>query len=142
MITVKHILEEKGTNVWCISPQASVLDAIRMMSEKEVGALVVTEGEKPVGILSERDYARKVILLGRSSAETRIEEIMTRRVVYARPELNLEECMALMTGKGVRHLPVLEAGRLVGMLSMRDLLKATIADQNHTIEQLERYITG
>ena len=142
MKTVKHILDAKGRNVWSIDVGALVFDAVKQMAEKKVGALVVKDGEKVVGIVSERDYARKMILEGRSSRETLVKEIMTPRVVYVSPKTTLEECMALMTHKDIRHLPVMEAGELVGMLSIRDLLAAIIGDQQHTIEQLERYITN
>jgi CBS domain-containing protein len=142
MMTVKKIIENKGSTVWCIGPDDSVFDAICRMSEREIGALIVTEGDKPVGIISERDYARKVILQGRSSKSTRVGDIMTRRVVYVDPDTTVQDCMALMGEKGIRHLPVMEGDRLAGMLSMRDLLRAIIADQQYTIEQLERYISG
>ena len=142
MKTVKHILDKKGPEVWSIGADAPVFEAIRLMAEKEVGALMVKDGERIVGIVSERDYARKVILKGRSSKETRTEEIMTTRVVYVNPERTIEECVALMTNKGIRHLPVLDEGELMGMLSSRDLLGAIIAEQQYEIEQLERYITG
>ncbi len=142
MKTVKHILDAKGRNVWSIDAGALVFDAVKQMADKKVGALVVKDGEKVVGIVSERDYARKMILEGRSSRETPVKEIMTPRVVYVGPERTLEECMALMTHKDIRHLPVMEAGELVGMLSIRDLLAAIIGDQQYTIEQLERYITN
>jgi CBS domain-containing protein len=112
------------------------------MAEKEIGALAVMEGERLVGIISERDYARKVILLGRSSLTTAVKEIMTRRVVCTYPEQPIEECMALVTEKRVRHLPVLEGGKLAGLISIGDLVKSIIADQRLVIEQLERYITG
>jgi CBS domain-containing protein len=140
MKTVRQILDNKGHDVWCVNVNAPVIDAIKLMEEKRVGALVVTHDDKPVGIISERDYARKVILKGRSSHETRIGEIMTRRVLYVQPGQTVEECMALMTEKSVRHLPVLDKGALVGMLSIGDLVRAIIADQQLMIELLERYI--
>jgi len=141
MKTVKHVLDAKGRNVWSIDAGAAVLDGIKQMAEKKVGALMVKDGEKVAGIVTERDYARKVILKGRSSRETQIKEIMTPRVVYVGPEATVEECMALMTNKEIRHLPVMDDGELAGMLSIRDLLTAIIGDQQYTIEQLERYIT-
>ncbi|MFQ5877298.1 MAG: CBS domain-containing protein [Acidobacteriota bacterium] len=142
MKIVRQILDRKGWDVWSIDAGAPVYDAIRMMAEKEIGALVVTDGGRLAGIISERDYARKVILKGKSSRETATREIMTRRVVTVGPDRTVQDCMALMTGRRIRHLPVTEGDRVVGMLSIRDLLRATIADQQFTIEQLERYITG
>ena len=117
-------------------------EAIELMAEKVVGALLVMEGSNVVGVISERDYARKVILKGRSSKETRISEIMTTRVIYVRPDHTLEECMALMTEKRIRHLPVLDAGNLIGVLSIGDLVKAIIAEQKFIIDQLTHYISG
>ena len=141
MKKVKDILEGKGHAVWSIGPDASVFDALKLMAEKEVGALVVVEASKVVGILSERDYARKVILQGRSSPTTRVNEIMTTRVAYAQPQQNIDECMAIMTEKRIRHLPVMEEGHLIGVISIGDLVKSIIAEQQFIIEQLERYIT-
>jgi CBS domain-containing protein len=142
MKTVEQILDAKGSDVWSIAPDASVLDAIKLMAEKEVGALLIMTGEKPVGIVSERDYARKVILKGRSSQETPIKDIMTTKVVCASPGQSIEECMALMTDKHIRHLPVMDGDQLRGMLSIGDLVKAVIAEQKLVIKELERYISG
>lgn len=142
MRTVKQLLDDKGHHVWTVSPDASVFDAIKIMADKGVGALVVTDGDRPVGIVSERDYARKVILQGRSSQATAIKEIMTTAVIYARLDQTVEECMAVMTEKRIRHLPVMEGGTLVGMISIGDLVKAIIADQQFVIEQLAHYISG
>jgi len=142
MKTVKDILRVKGHEVWVIEPDALVYDALKLMADKKVGALVVMEGTRVVGIISERDYARKVILMGGSSKSMRIKEIMTTRVVYARSEQTIEECMALMTGKHIRHLPVINEGRLVGVVSIGDLVKSIIDEQKFVIEQLERYISG
>jgi signal-transduction protein with cAMP-binding, CBS, and nucleotidyltransferase domain len=142
MAKVKEILDLKGRNVWVIEPDASVYDAMRRMADKGVGALLVMEGEKLAGIVSERDYARKVILQGRSSRTTQVSEIMTSRVAYADLDQNIEECMVLMTEKRIRHLPVIEAGRVVGVISIGDLVKSIIAEQRFIIEQLERYING
>jgi len=142
MKTVEQILDAKGSDVWSITPDASVLEAIKLMAEKEVGALLVMTGEKPVGIVSERDYARKVILKGRSSHETPIQDIMTTHVVCVSPDQSIEECMALMTEKRIRHLPVMDGERLRGMLSIGDLVKAVIAEQKLVIKELERYISG
>jgi CBS domain-containing protein len=142
MKAVEQILDAKGSDVWSIAPDASVLEAIKLMAEKEVGALLVMTGEKPVGIVSERDYARKVILKGRSSKETPIKDIMTTNVVCASPGQSIEECMALMTAKRIRHLPVMDGDQLRGMLSIGDLVKAVIAEQKLVIKELERYISG
>jgi CBS domain-containing protein len=142
MRTVKQLLESKGRDVWSVSPDTSVLEAIKKMADKRIGALLVLDRGKPVGIVSERDYARKVILQGRSSQETPVKDIMTTRVVCARPDLNVEECMAIMTDKRIRHLPVMEGDEVLGMISIGDLVKAIIAEQQFLINQLERYITG
>lgn len=142
MTSVAHLLDTKGHAVWSITPEASVFDAIKRMAEKEVGALVVVEGERLAGIVSERDYARKVILRGRSSSETAVREIMTDKVFYVHPEQTVEECMALMTAKRIRHLPVLRGDRLDGIVSIGDLVKALIAEREVRIQQLESYITG
>ena len=142
MNTVKQILDQKGHSVFTIGPDASVYDAIAMMAEKHVGALAVTEGDKLVGLISERDYARKGFLQGRSSPDTKISEIMTDRVMVVSQERTTEECMALMTEKHFRHLPVVEDGDLVGIVSIGDMVKAIISEQQFTIEQLEHYITS
>jgi CBS domain-containing protein len=139
---VSDILSTKGGNVWSIEPGASVFDAMKLMAEKGVGALIVRQGERVAGVISERDYARKVILEGRSSPTTQVREIMTAHVLYAGPEQTVEECMAVMTDKRVRHLPVLEQGRLIGVISIGDLVKAIISEQQFRIEQLEQYIKG
>ena len=141
MKKVRDILQIKGREVWSIGPNESVFDALKLMAEKGVGALVVLEVSKVVGIISERDYARKVILHGRSSPTTRVSEIMTTRVAYAQPQQNIDECMAIMTEKRIRHLPVMEEGCLVGVISIGDLVKSIITEQQFIIEQLERYIT-
>lgn len=141
MKKVKELLRDKGTT-WSISPDASVYDAISMMAEKNIGALLVTEEERLIGMVSERDYARKVILAGRLSKETRVSDVMSTRVVFADPDETVEECMALMTDKRIRHLPVMEDGELLGIVSIGDLVKAVIAEQQFMIEQLEHYITG
>jgi CBS domain-containing protein len=142
MKTVRDILAAKGHQVWCVEPGATVFDALRLMAEKEIGALLVMEGDKVVGILSERDYARKVVLLGRTSPTTAVKEIMTSPVVYTHSDQSIEECMALVTEKRVRHLPVMKEGKLVGLISIGDLVKSIIADQKFIIEQLVRYISG
>jgi CBS domain-containing protein len=141
MASIKQVLQGKGHDVWSIGPEASVLDALTMMAEKEVGALAVTDADKLVGVVTERDYARKVVLQGRSSESTKIKEIMTRRVAYTRPEQSVEECMAVMTDKRIRHLPVMDGERLLGMISIGDLVKSIIEEQQQVIEQLEQYIS-
>ncbi|MGH7796505.1 MAG: CBS domain-containing protein [Candidatus Binatia bacterium] len=142
MKTVRDILHTKGHDVWCIGLENTVFEALRRMAEKEVGALVVMDGTRLAGIISERDYARKIVLLGRTSPSTLVKEIMTSHVAYTHPEQSIEECMAIMTDKRIRHLPVIEEGKLVGIISIGDLVKSIIADQKFIIEQLERYITS
>lgn len=142
MTTVAQILQEKGHSAWSISPDATVYDALRLMADKDIGALLVVEESRLVGILSERDYARKVALKGRFSKDVLVREIMTEDVVYVSPERTIEDCMALMTAKRVRHLPVLAGAKLVGVISIGDAVKAVIADQEFLIEELEKYITG
>lgn len=142
MKPIKQLLQTKGNAVWTITPDASVFDAIKLMSDKGVGALPVVDGEKLVGIISERDYARKVILQGRSSRDTPVREIMTTRVYYIRAEQSIEDGMALMTDKRIRHLPVFEHERMVGIVSIGDLVREIISQQEFLIGQLENYITG
>ncbi|HEY66629.1 MAG TPA: CBS domain-containing protein [Caldilineae bacterium] len=142
MKLVKDILNVKGRDVWSVSPDATVYEALQLMADKNIGAVLVVEEGEVVGILSERDYARKVILKGRSSLNTPVKEIMTSKVYYVSPEQTIEECMTLMTEKRIRHLPVLEDGRLVGIISIGDVVKAIISDQQVTIQQLENYILG
>ena len=142
MTTVKQILDTKGYAVWSIHPQESVFAAIQRMAEKEVGALVVLEGEALVGIISERDYARKVILKGRASHETAVQDIMTPGVICASLDQSIEECMNTVTERRIRHLPVLDGGQVVGMISIGDLVKTIIAEQQFMIEQLAHYISG
>ena len=140
MKTVRELLQGKGGAIHSIAPDARVYDALKLMAEKEVGALIVMEGGRLAGILSERDYARKVVLLGKSSQDIPVREIMTTKVVTVRPSQTAEECMALMTDHRIRHLPVMEGERLAGVLSIGDLVKAVIEDQRETIKQLESYI--
>ena len=142
MITVSRILNEKGNRIWSVSPDTMVFDALNLMAEKNLGAVLVIEGGKIAGIFSERDYARKVILKGKSSKETLVKEIMTEDVLFVRPNHSIEECMALMTDKHIRHLPVIDGEQLVGVISIGDVVKAVISDQEYTIKQLENYITG
>lgn len=140
MKTVTQLLQAKGREIHTISPDARVFDALKLMAEKNVGALVVTEGGKLAGILSERDYARKVILLSKSSHEIAVREIMTAKVITVQPGQTVEQCMALMTEKRIRHLPVTEGEKLIGVLSIGDLVKEVISEQEQTIKQLESYI--
>lgn len=142
MKTIKQLLDEKGHDVVSIQASDSVFDAIKLMAEKGIGALVVMEGPKLAGIVSERDYARKIILQGRSSQSTPVRNIMSSPVVCTRPGHTVEECMALMTEKRIRHLPVLDGAELIGMISIGDLVKSIIAEQQFVIEQLESYISG
>lgn len=143
MKTVAEILNSKPDHsVHVISPEVPVLEAIRLMAEKNIGALVVTEGERVVGIVSERDYARKMILAGRSSAVTPVSAIMTSDVITVEPKANHEQCMQLMTDRHLRHLPVVDGGRLIGLLSIGDLVKNVIAEQQNLIRHLEQYIRG
>ena len=142
MKVVRDILKVKGTDVWCVDAEATVLEALQRMAEKEVGALMVMDGARPVGIITERDYARKVFLLGRASPTTLVKEIMSSQVVYTHLDQPIEECMALMTEKRTRHLPVIEDGKLVGLISIGDIVKSIISDQRFIIEQLVRYISG
>ena len=142
MQTVRQLLQEKGHVIWSIGPDESVYDAVKLMAEKGIGALIVVDRAKTVGLLSERDYARKVILVGRSSKETKIREIMTTQVISADPHQSVQECMTIMTEKRIRHLPVMEDDQLIGMISIGDLVKAIIAEQQFVISQLEHYISG
>lgn len=142
MSTVHDILRVKGYDVWSITPEATVFDALTEMARKDVGALTVMEGERLVGIISERDYARKVILQGKTSRDTLVREIMSSPVVCVRPQQTVEECMALLTGRRIRHLPVIEDDRVIGIISIGDLVKSIISEQQFIIEQLESYISG
>jgi CBS domain-containing protein len=142
MMTVRELLEEKGGVVWTIAPSASVFEVIKLVAEKSIGALVVMDGSELVGIISERDYVRKIVLEGRSSKTTSCRDIMTNEVCYVSPERTLDECMAIMTEKRIRHLPVLENQKLVGIVSIGDCVKAIVSKQKFIIEQLENYIRG
>ncbi|MCE7980108.1 MAG: CBS domain-containing protein [Caldilinea sp. CFX5] len=141
MQTVQQILNSKGTTVWSIAPNETVFTALKLMGEKEIGALTVVENGRLLGIVSERDYARKVILKGRTSRDTLVKEIMSAPAIITGMEQTVEQCMQVMTEKRIRHLPVLEEGRLVGIISIGDLVKTVIAEQQFLIEQLESYIT-
>jgi CBS domain-containing protein len=140
MITIRHLLDTKGYEVWSISPNATVYEAIELLADKDIGAVLVMDGDKLEGILSERDYARRLILKGRTSKGTEVRAVMTSDVLTLNPENTLEECMALMTQKHVRHIPILEEGKVIGIVSIGDAVNATIANQEFLIEQLEKYI--
>ena len=142
MITVKQMLKQNAGCVWTIAPQDTVYKALEIMAEKNVGALVVVEKERVVGMFSERDYARNVVLKGKTSKDTSVSELMDSNVCYVRLEQTLEECMALFTEKRVRHLPVLEMEKLIGLVSIGDAVKQCLADKELKIQQLENYITG
>jgi CBS domain-containing protein len=142
MKLVKHLLDNKGRHIISVAPDASVFDAIKLMSEKAVGSLVVMEDDELFGIITERDYARKVIIKGRSSETTTVAEIMTVDVLTASSSESVKGCMEVMTEKKIRHLPVVEDNRVIGMISIGDLVEAIIADQQEEIEQLEQYISG
>jgi CBS domain-containing protein len=141
MTTVERLLQHKGHTVWSIPPDASVFEAVQLMADKRVGALMVVDRNELIGVISERDYAREIVLKDRVSRDTLVSTIMTQRVLYVRPEQTLDECMALMTERHLRHLPVLDNGRLIGVVSMRDVVKDLIAEKEFLIEQMENYIT-
>ena len=142
MKTIRQLVQAKGGVVFSVAPDVRVFDALKLMADKDIGALVVMDGSRLAGILSERDYARKVILKGKSSHDILVREIMTEKVLTVRPDQTVEECMGLMTSKRVRHLPVAEGDRLIGLLSIGDLVKEVIAAQEQTIKELESYIHG
>ncbi len=142
MDKVQSILAKKGPAIWSVEPEASVYDALALLAEKDVGALVVMSEGTLMGIFSERDYARKVILMGRSSREMQVHEIMTSPVITVSPDSSVEECMRVMTAHRVRHLPVLDGTALAGVISIGDLVSAIISDQAETIQHLSNYITG
>jgi CBS domain-containing protein len=142
MRTVRQVLADKPAEIFAVAPDAPVVEAIRLMADKSIGAVLVLRGEMLAGILSERDYARKVVLQGRSSADTPASAIMTAQVVTIGPDTPVPACMQLMTERRIRHLPVVEDGRVVGVISIGDLVKAVIADQQVELEQLQRYIAG
>jgi CBS domain-containing protein len=142
MATVRQLLNEKGPDVFTVGPGETVFDAIRKMAEKNVGSLVVCEGPKPVGIITERHYARNVFLKGRASPSTLVRDIMETQVLFARADQTVDECMAVMSDKKVRHLPVIDQGKLIGIISIGDLVKNIISDQKFTIEQLTHFISS
>lgn len=140
--TIGEILNYKGSNTWCISPEATVFDAIQLMADKNVGSLLVTEADKLVGIVSERDYTRKVALKGKSSKQTAVREVLSGAVISVSPQHTVEECLRLMTDHRTRHLPVLEDAKIVGVVSIGDLVNWIISAQTSTIQQLQTYISG
>jgi CBS domain-containing protein len=142
MVRVKQLLARKGNEVWSVDAEEPVLGAIQIMADRHIGALPVTRNGELVGIVSERDYARKVILLGRSSAETPVWQIMSSPVITVSPGEDVRQCMQMMTEQRIRHLPVLDGGRMIGVISIGDLVRAVIEEQDQTIEQLERFIVG
>ncbi|MCP4127712.1 MAG: CBS domain-containing protein [Gammaproteobacteria bacterium] len=142
MIKMKDIIAVKGNKIWSVDLGRTVFEALELMAEKEIGALLVMDGDRIKGLFSERDYARKVILKGRTSQHTNISDVMTNQVIYITPEHSAEQCMALMTEKHIRHLPVMDNDRLLGLVSIGDLVKFIISDQQSTIEVLEKYITS
>jgi CBS domain-containing protein len=142
MKTVAELLRVKPSRVISVRPEQTVLEAIKILAQENIGAAIVMNGERIAGIISERDYTRKVVLKGRSSDTTKVEEIMTPNVVVVSPRTKTRECMQLMSEKNIRHLPVVDEGRVVGMVSIRDIVSDIIADQDFTIEQLEHYISG
>ena len=142
MANVEKLLRIKGNHTWSIRPQATVFEALQKMADKEAGALLVIEDEKLVGIFTERDYARKLVLKGRFSRDTAVSELMTQDVLYVEPHNSIEDCMVLMTNKRVRHLPVMDNEKLVGIVTIGDVVKQVISDQESKIAQLEKYIAG
>lgn len=142
MLRVRYLLSSKDPDLWSIEAEAPVIEAIQLMADKRIGALPVTRGEELVGIVSERDYARKVILLGRSSSDTPIWQIMSSPVKTVTPDDEVHRCMEIMTEHRIRHLPVMDKAKMIGMISIGDLVKAVIDEQQQTIDQLERYIAG
>ena len=142
MHTANDILRSKGHAVWSVKPTSTVLEALGVMAAHDIGAVLVLDGDRLVGVLSERDYARKVVLAGRSSRDSQVQDVMTPHVICVAPSRSIDECMALMTNKRLRHLPVVDHKRVIGIVSIGDLVKATIDDQQFTITQLQSYIAG
>lgn len=141
-MNVGKLLQSKKAGIISVQPNTSVFEALQLMAEKNIGAVLVTSGNKLVGILSERDYARKIILKGKTSKETKVDEIMTSQVLFVHPEQSVEDCMAIMSAKHIRHLPVLEKGELIGIISIGDVVNAVISEKEFAIKQLENYISG
>jgi CBS domain-containing protein len=142
MTTVRNILQSKGPEIWSVEPETLVMAALKLMDEKNIGALVVARGGSVLGILSERDYARKLVLKGRSSSDSTVQDLMTSSVITVTPEQSMDQCMDLMTSKRIRHLPVVENDKLVGLISIGDVVKAVISEKEFLVKQLENYITG
>ena len=142
MTTIAQLLDTKGNQVWSVKPEATIFEALEIMSEKEIGALLVMEDGKLTGIFSERDYARKVILKGKSSKETPVGELMTKKVFYIDPQKTINDCMAMMTAKRIRHVPVIEDNQVMGIVTIGDVVTQIISEQEVTINHLENYITG
>jgi len=142
MATVKQLLESKENNIWSISPEVTVFEGLEVMADKNIGALLVTKDDKLVGIFSERDYARKVILKGKASKDTTIGELMTKEVVYTTPEDSLDDCMALMSAKHIRHLPIIRNGKLLGLLTLGDVVTQIMSNQEFKIQEMEKYISS
>jgi CBS domain-containing protein len=142
MTTVRTVLQAKNNTIWSIAPEAVVLDALKIMADRNVGALMVMHQDNVVGIFSERDYARKIVLKGETSRTALVKDAMTSNVLTVNPEQSIDDCMTLMTNKHIRHLPVLENGKLIGLISIGDVVKAIISEHEYTIKQLENYITG
>ena len=142
MTTVRQLLDQKGLRIWSIRPDTTVFDAVAEMADKDIGSLVVMDGEELVGIITERHYARNVVLNGNTSSATLVRDIMERHVIIARPEQSVEHCMALLSEKRVRHLPVLDGEKPIGMVSIGDLVKSMVADQKFMVDQLQHYIHG
>lgn len=142
MKIVQHILDRKGNEIWTIPPHSTVFEALKIMAEKEIGALLVQDKEKVVGIISERDYARKVVLKGKSSKDAPVKDIMSEKVIYVKPSTSVEDCMVLMINKRIRHLPVFDNERLAGLVSIGDVVKEIIDEKEVVIDELVRYITG
>lgn len=140
MKTVGELLQGKGNHVWSVDPDQTVYETLQLMADKDIGGVLVMESGHPVGIFTERDYARQVVLKGKASRELQVRDVMTRRVVYVRPDQTLEECMALMTDKRIRHLPVMSDSQLLGLVSIGDVVKAVISEKQYLIQQLEHYI--
>ena len=141
-ITVKQILARKGSQVWSVEPEVPVLEALRFMAEKNIGAVVVLKDEIPVGIFSERDYARKIVLQGKNERDTLVQDVMTHQIIGVEKNYKIEACLALMTDKFIRHLPVVEDGKIIGVISIGDVVKELVAEQKFVIDQLVHYISG